>query len=136
MKWQPTPIFLCGKSYGPRNLEGYSPWGGKELDTTQQLSKNNNNFNIIVFLYNPLFLYFIHLKAFWKNSSLASLDCHGSERGALDTKNSPSTHIYFIICGSRHLPFEETDSFECLIICICLFIHGVTELISLFLYFL
>ena len=35
-KWQPTPGFLPGKSYGRRNLVGYSPWGLKELDTTEQ----------------------------------------------------------------------------------------------------
>ena len=33
-KWQPTPVFLPGKSHGQRSLEGYSPWGRKELDTT------------------------------------------------------------------------------------------------------
>ena len=33
-EWQPTPIFLPGKSHGPRSLVGYSPWGCKELDTT------------------------------------------------------------------------------------------------------
>ena len=26
-KWQPTPVFLSGKSLGQRSLEGYSPWG-------------------------------------------------------------------------------------------------------------
>ena len=36
-KWQPTPVFLPGKSHGQRNLVGYSPWGHKELDTTKQL---------------------------------------------------------------------------------------------------
>ena len=24
-KWQPTPVFLRGQSYGQRSLEGYSP---------------------------------------------------------------------------------------------------------------
>ena len=36
-KWQPTPVFLPGKSHGQRNLVGYSPWGCKESDTTEQL---------------------------------------------------------------------------------------------------
>ena len=36
-KWQPTPIFLPGKSHGRRSLVGYSPWGRKELDTTERL---------------------------------------------------------------------------------------------------
>ena len=31
-KWQPTPVFLPGKSHGQRSLAGYSPWGSKELD--------------------------------------------------------------------------------------------------------
>ena len=34
----PTPVFLPGKSPGQRSLEGYSLWGSKELDTTEQLS--------------------------------------------------------------------------------------------------
>ena len=28
-EWQPTPVFLPGKSYGQRFLVGYSPWGRK-----------------------------------------------------------------------------------------------------------
>ena len=31
-KWQPSLVFLPGKSHGQRNLEGYSPQGCKELD--------------------------------------------------------------------------------------------------------
>ena len=33
-KWQPTPVFLPGKSHGQRSLAGYSPWSSKELDMT------------------------------------------------------------------------------------------------------
>ena len=29
---------LAGKSYGQRSLVGYSPWGRKELDTTERLT--------------------------------------------------------------------------------------------------
>ena len=32
-EWQPTPVFLPGKSHGQRNLVGYSPWGCKKSDT-------------------------------------------------------------------------------------------------------
>ena len=35
-KWQPTPVLLPGKSHGWKGLVGYSPWGCKELDTTEQ----------------------------------------------------------------------------------------------------
>ena len=36
-KWQPTPVLLPGKSHGWRILVGYSQWGHKESDTTEQL---------------------------------------------------------------------------------------------------
>ena len=36
-KWQPTTVFLPGKSHGWWSLEGYCPWGRKESETTEQL---------------------------------------------------------------------------------------------------
>ena len=36
-QWQPAPVLLPGKSHGGRSLVGYSPWGRKESDTTEQL---------------------------------------------------------------------------------------------------
>ena len=40
-KWQPTPVFLPGKSLG---LVGYSPWSRKESETTEQshLQRSDN----------------------------------------------------------------------------------------------
>ena len=35
--WQPTPVFLPGKSHGHRSLAGYSPWGHKELDMAEAM---------------------------------------------------------------------------------------------------
>ena len=37
-EWQPAPVFLPGKSSGWRSLVGYSPWGRRELDTTELLT--------------------------------------------------------------------------------------------------
>ena len=34
--WQPTPAFLPEESHGQRSLMGYSPWGCKESDSTEQ----------------------------------------------------------------------------------------------------
>ena len=34
-----TPVFLPENFHGQRISEGYSPWGRKELDMTEQLSK-------------------------------------------------------------------------------------------------
>ena len=36
-KWQPTPVFLPGKSHGQKSPVGYSPWGCKESDMTERL---------------------------------------------------------------------------------------------------
>ena len=33
--WQPTPVFLPGKSHGQRSLVGYRPWGRKGSDTAE-----------------------------------------------------------------------------------------------------
>ena len=37
-KWQPIIVFLPGKFHGQRRLVGYSPWGHKESDNTEQLT--------------------------------------------------------------------------------------------------
>ena len=39
-KWQPTPLFLPGKSHGQRSPVGYSPQGRKESGTTERLNNN------------------------------------------------------------------------------------------------
>ena len=36
--WQLTPVSLPGKSHGERSLVGCSPWGHKELGTTERLT--------------------------------------------------------------------------------------------------
>ena len=38
---QPTPVFLPGDSHGQRRLAGYSPWGHKQYDMTEQLTQHN-----------------------------------------------------------------------------------------------
>ena len=48
-KGQPTEVFLPGKSHGQRSLVGYSPWGLKESDMTEQL--NNNSVTMLLFLW-------------------------------------------------------------------------------------
>ena len=35
-EWLPTPVFLSGEFHEQRSLVGYSPWGHKESDTTEQ----------------------------------------------------------------------------------------------------
>ena len=40
--WQPTPVFLPGKSHGQRSLVGYSLLGHKESDTTEVIQHTNH----------------------------------------------------------------------------------------------
>ena len=39
-RWQPTPIFLPGKSHGQRSLVGYSPWSYRGLYMTEWWSRH------------------------------------------------------------------------------------------------
>ena len=41
-KWQPTPVFLPGRSHEQRSLVGYSLWDHKELDMTERLSTHTH----------------------------------------------------------------------------------------------
>ena len=40
-KWQPTPVFLPTESHRQRSLAGYSPWGRKKSDMTEQLTNTS-----------------------------------------------------------------------------------------------
>ena len=46
LKWQSTPVLLPGKSHGQRSLVNYSPWGHKELETTEQLTISHFYFSV------------------------------------------------------------------------------------------
>jgi len=53
-EWQPTPVFLPGESHKQRSLAGYSSWGSRKLNITEQLThththNNNNNKYILMF---------------------------------------------------------------------------------------
>ena len=37
-EWLPIPVFLPGEFHGRKSLVGYSPWGCKEMDLTEQLT--------------------------------------------------------------------------------------------------
>ena len=51
-RWQPTSVFLPGKSHGQRSLVGYSPWSCKVLDMTEYA----NGFFIIFTVHVIFFL--------------------------------------------------------------------------------
>ena len=43
-EWQPTPVFLTGKSHRQRGLVSHSLWGLKESDMTERPNNSNNIF--------------------------------------------------------------------------------------------
>ena len=58
-KWQPTPVFLPGESHGWRSLVGYSPWGRKESDMTEQLHFHfQTTWSLWAMLRNSFFFFF------------------------------------------------------------------------------
>ena len=42
-EWQPILVILPGEFHGQRSLESYSPWGCKELDTTEWLTHTHTH---------------------------------------------------------------------------------------------
>ena len=56
-KWQPTPVILPGKSHGYRSLVNCSPWGRKELGTTERLT--------LTYLYSVQFSPSVVSKSLW-----------------------------------------------------------------------
>ena len=69
-KMATTPVFLPGKSHEQKNLVGYSPWGCKEPDTTEQLSSTAH------------WVHSISVQVLFINSLGSSGESWGQEEGA------------------------------------------------------
>ena len=62
----PTLVFLPGELHGQKSLAGYSPWGRKELDTTEQLSLALSSISVSSADF-PFCVLLIHLSGFWSS---------------------------------------------------------------------
>ena len=82
--WQPTPVLLPGKSHGQGSLAGCSPWGRKELDTTERL-----HFHFLSLLC-PLCYVWISVLGF-STQSPPILGSAGACGGSFPNKQSMST---------------------------------------------
>ena len=62
-----TSVFWPGEFHGQRGLAGYSPWGCKELDTTEQLSLHfiHTHTHTTSSLYIPLLMYIYIASTSW-----------------------------------------------------------------------
>jgi len=66
-EWQPTPLFLSGKSTGQRSLAGCSPWGHKELDMTEHTHTHTHTHKLLTQVTT-----WMHIKNIWlKEASLS-----------------------------------------------------------------
>ena len=68
--WQPTPVFLLGESLGQRSLVGYSPWGCKESDTTEQLNNTSNQISFLKMTKKLVLLSILNIPLFYQLSCL------------------------------------------------------------------
>ena len=92
-KWQPTPIFLPGKSHGQWSLVGYLPWGRKESDTTERDLQGTYSFFI-----------FLRQSAFSQGSvridvSHTHVSCHYTSYSASFTHFSKTIVSVLCICN-------------------------------------
>ena len=58
-KWQPTPVFLPGKSHGQRSLAGYSPKGRKESDMSEHICILEINDKMYIYIGNNTRLFIV-----------------------------------------------------------------------------
>ena len=98
-KWHPTPVFLPGESHGQRSLVGYSPWGLKELDTTEWL---HFHFHI-----HTLTMYTVYIKMHHQRHLLIRKNTTCSTRTPV-----PSVTSEMMGCGEERgsVPGEEPGS--------------------------
>ena len=90
-KWQPAPVFLPGKFHGQRSLAGYSPWGRKEWDATEQREGSSVQFSSVQLLSHvPLFA------TPWIAACQASLSI-------TNTQSSPKLMCIELVMPSSHL---------------------------------
>ena len=72
-KWQPTPVFLPGKSYRQKSLMGYSPWSCKESDWSVSMCVHAHVcththvlwMHTCVDIYTHLYLYIMNTHTEW-----------------------------------------------------------------------
>ena len=48
-EWLLTPVFLLGEFHGQKSPAGYSPWGHKESDMTEQLTLSSSLYTVLYF---------------------------------------------------------------------------------------
>ena len=108
MKWQPTPVFLHAESHGQRSLAGYSPWGHKELDTTEWLTLHYMCACNLVHTWLCYILYgFITCPPLPRYSSVPAPQAPLSYLPLLLRPHSQPLATFVLLSISIFLPFQE-----------------------------
>ena len=68
--WQPTPVLLPGECHAQKILADYSPWGGKEWDTTERRSMHKHSvyiyiYNIYIDIYTLYTIYTVYIYIYY-----------------------------------------------------------------------
>ena len=98
-EWKPTPVFWPGEFHGERSLVGYSPWGHRELDTTEQITQTSYIIKIRCLLWMD-----VHLFDSYRTPSFTALRPKDSGQCTIHS------FIYFSACSficilNDHLAF-------------------------------
>ena len=104
-EWLPTPVFLPEESHGQRILAGYSPWGRKESDTTEQLSAHTHTHILLrLWICQPV-------KKWERHQTDLSLRLKSVPRnmGAFCLSGSPGA-LFWATCSSPWLLFHFTSA--------------------------
>ena len=106
-KWQPTPVFLPGKSHGWRSLVGYSPWGHKESDMTERLHSHGPSLevsNISAHIWLARIQPYVHTNRKWKKRC-RQVWWPGGRKNEFSDKLVSSTKPLQIINTAKRLSF-------------------------------
>ena len=100
-------ILLPGKSHGHRSLVGYSPWGHKEMDMTEQL-----HFHLNLYLVpDDLIVWILELQLFIINKNIISYSrCEQIYECVLEQWGILLKHNGIILSGSRSISGFSTFS--------------------------
>ena len=97
-KWQPTPVFLPGKSHGRRNLAGYHLWGHKRVGHNWTIKHNTILFKSFTANKNHVKIgHGLWLSLFSNSVMSDSLWSHGLQHTRLPCP-SPSLGAYLNSC--------------------------------------
>ena len=102
-EWLPT-IFLPGEFHGQRRLAGYSPWGCKELDTTEQLTCHSSAKWCLSFLIHCIGLSFFPVDSIYFHSHLKGKHWHWRAASLpLSHQRSPGSLVGYSAQGRKEL---------------------------------